>query len=57
MYDKGTQFGLKQAAHGVTENILVSLPLTTRYEYNFKPKPNSAEAKMQEVVEKAKDWI
>ncbi len=37
IHDSGTLFGLK--TNGRTESILMSLPPTVRFEYNFEPQP------------------
>ncbi|MFI5205169.1 MAG: oxygen-dependent coproporphyrinogen oxidase [Flavobacteriales bacterium] len=41
VYDRGTRFGLLTG--GRTESILMSLPETARWEYNFHPEKNSPE--------------
>ncbi|KAI0244341.1 hypothetical protein L0F63_004300, partial [Massospora cicadina] len=47
IYDRGTQFGLK--VPGIcAENILVSLPLTARWEFDYSPEPDTPEAKSLE---------
>ena len=55
VYDRGTTFGLKTNAR--TESVLMSLPLTTRWEYNHNPEPDSEEARMIEVLQTPRDWI
>jgi len=42
LYDRGTRFGLETG--GRTESILMSLPATANWEYDFKPLPDSPEA-------------
>jgi len=54
--DRGTKFGL-QTPGSRTESILMSMPLTARWEYNYKPKPGSREELMQEVRRKPRDWV
>ncbi|KAA8537143.1 hypothetical protein F0562_029631 [Nyssa sinensis] len=44
VYDRGTTFGLKTG--GRIESILVSLPLTARWEYDHRPKEGSEEWKL-----------
>ena len=55
VYDRGTTFGLKTNAR--TESVLMSLPLTTRWEYNHIPEPDSEEARMLEVLQTPRDWV
>lgn len=59
MYDRGTKFGLqmpKTAAIRV-EQILMSLPLTARYEYCHTPEPNSPEANTLKILAKPVEWV
>lgn len=55
IHDRGTLFGLKTG--GRTESILMSLPPTVRFEYNYQPQPGSEEDKLLQVCLKPKDWI
>ena len=55
LHDKGTTFGLK--TNGRTESILMSLPPTVRFEYNYKPEPGSEEDKLLQVCLEPKEWI
>lgn len=55
VHDRGTLFGLK--TNGRTESILMSLPPTARFEYNFQPIPGSDEDKLLQVCLHPKDWI
>ncbi|KAJ3186236.1 Coproporphyrinogen-III oxidase [Gaertneriomyces sp. JEL0708] len=56
VHDRGTKFGL--ATPGVRiESVLMSLPLTARWEYRHEPSPNSAEAKLLEVLKNPKEWL
>jgi coproporphyrinogen III oxidase len=55
VHDRGTIFGLK--TNGRTESILMSLPPTVRFEYNYQPKPGSEEDKLLRVCRQPKDWI
>ncbi|HET7116829.1 MAG TPA: oxygen-dependent coproporphyrinogen oxidase [Hanamia sp.] len=55
IHDRGTLFGLK--TNGRTESILMSLPPTVRFEYNYQPKPESEEDKLLQVCLRPKDWM
>ncbi|MEO6404827.1 MAG: oxygen-dependent coproporphyrinogen oxidase [Ferruginibacter sp.] len=55
LHDKGTIFGLK--TNGRTESILMSLPATVRWEYDYKPEIGSEEEKLLEIYLVPKDWI
>ncbi|TYJ27738.1 hypothetical protein E1A91_A07G209300v1 [Gossypium mustelinum] len=55
VYDRGTTFGLKTG--GRIESILVSLPLTARWEYDHKPEEGSEEWKLLDACMNPKDWI
>src|SRR5580698_10929653 len=55
IHDKGTLFGLK--TNGRTESILMSLPPTVRFEYNYQPEPGSEEAKLLQVCLQPKEWV
>ncbi len=54
IHDRGTLFGLK--TNGRTESILMSLPPTVRFEYNYQPLPGSEEEKLQQVCLEPKEW-
>ena len=55
VHDRGTLFGLK--TNGRTESILMSLPPTVRFEYDYKPKPGSEEDKLLEACLHPRDWV
>ncbi|MGN6604507.1 MAG: oxygen-dependent coproporphyrinogen oxidase [Ginsengibacter sp.] len=55
VHDRGTLFGLK--TNGRTESILMSLPPTVRFEYNYQPSPGSEEEKLQEVCLRPQEWV
>jgi coproporphyrinogen III oxidase len=54
VHDRGTLFGLK--TNGRTESILMSLPPTVRFEYNYQPAPNSEEEKLLQVCLQPRNW-
>jgi len=55
IHDRGTLFGLK--TNGRTESILMSLPPTVRFEYNYGPEKNSEEEKLLDVCLNPKEWV
>jgi len=55
VHDRGTLFGLK--TNGRTESILMSLPPTVRFDYNYQPQFGTEEYKIQEVCLHPKDWL
>ncbi|CAH0484608.1 unnamed protein product [Peronospora farinosa] len=56
MYDRGTKFGLLTPGSRV-ESILISLPLTARWEYMHQPASGSWEEKTIEVLKNPVDWL
>ncbi len=54
VHDRGTLFGLK--TNGRTESILMSLPPTVRFEYNYQPAAGSAEEKLLQVCLHPAEW-
>jgi coproporphyrinogen III oxidase len=55
VHDRGTLFGLK--TNGRIESILMSLPPTVRFEYNYQPKENSEEERLLQVCLHPKEWV
>lgn len=55
LHDRGTLFGIK--TNGRTESILMSLPPTVRFDYNYQPVAGSEEEKLLNVLRQPKDWI
>ena len=55
VHDKGTIFGLK--TNGRIESILMSLPPTVRFDYNYQPAAGSEEDKLLQVCLHPVDWI
>lgn len=55
VHDRGTLFGLK--TNGRIESILMSLPPTVQWKYNYYPKKGTPEANLLEVLEQPKDWV
>ncbi|XP_056183795.1 oxygen-dependent coproporphyrinogen-III oxidase, mitochondrial [Falco biarmicus] len=56
VYDRGTKFGLLTPGSRI-ESILMSLPLTARWEYMHSPPQSSKEAEILEVLRNPKDWV
>lgn len=54
VYDRGTVFGLKTG--GRIESILMSLPLTARWEYDHHPVPGSWEDKSLQAMINPREW-
>ncbi|PVU93115.1 hypothetical protein BB561_003454 [Smittium simulii] len=53
--DRGTKFGLHTKG-GRTESILMSLPLTARWEYKHSIPLNSSEQKLLDVLKTSREW-
>ncbi|XP_068599854.1 oxygen-dependent coproporphyrinogen-III oxidase, mitochondrial [Brachionichthys hirsutus] len=56
VYDRGVKFGLATPGSRI-ESILMSLPLTARWEYMHEPTKGSREAEMLEVLRSPKEWV
>uniref|UniRef100_J3M1A5 Oxygen-dependent coproporphyrinogen-III oxidase, chloroplastic n=2 Tax=Oryza brachyantha TaxID=4533 RepID=J3M1A5_ORYBR len=55
VYDRGTTFGLKTG--GRIESILVSLPLTARWQYDHAPEEGTEEWKLLDACINPKEWL
>ena len=55
VHDRGTIFGLK--TNGRTESILMSLPSTVRFDYNYQPAEGSEEASLLYACRYPRNWI
>lgn len=55
IHDRGTLFGLK--TNGRIESILMSLPPTVRWDYDFHPEPESQEEKLLDVLKSPREWV
>lgn len=55
IHDRGTLFGLK--TNGRTESILMSLPPTVRFVYNYEPKPGSLEDQLLQACKYPREWV
>ena len=56
VHDRGTSFGLNTPGARV-ESILMSLPLTARWQYMHTPEQGSREERLLEVLRKPKEWV
>ncbi|XP_049577853.1 oxygen-dependent coproporphyrinogen-III oxidase, mitochondrial [Syngnathus scovelli] len=56
VYDRGVKFGLATPGSRI-ESILMSLPLTARWEYMHEPAVGTREAEMLEVLRNPKEWL
>ncbi|XP_061739053.1 oxygen-dependent coproporphyrinogen-III oxidase, mitochondrial [Nerophis ophidion] len=56
VYDRGVKFGLATPGSRI-ESILMSLPLTARWEYMHEPDLGTPEANMLQVLRNPKDWV
>ena len=55
IHDRGTIFGLK--TNGRIESILMSLPPTVRFEYNYLPKEGTPESDLLDACLHPREWI
>jgi coproporphyrinogen III oxidase len=55
VHDRGTLFGLK--TNGRIESILMSLPPTVRFDYDYKPEPGSEEEKLLQSCLQPINWV
>ena len=55
IHDRGTLFGLQ--SQGRTESILISLPPQVSWRYDWRPQPESEEARLYEEFLKVRDWV
>jgi coproporphyrinogen III oxidase len=55
VYDAGTKFGLE--TNGRIESILMSLPPTAKWVYNFQAEPGSEEEKTLSLLKKGINWV
>uniref|UniRef100_H2ZGQ2 Oxygen-dependent coproporphyrinogen-III oxidase, mitochondrial n=1 Tax=Ciona savignyi TaxID=51511 RepID=H2ZGQ2_CIOSA len=56
IYDRGTKFGFQTPGARI-ESILMSLPLTARWQYMHTPKLGSMENQLLDVLKSPRDWV
>ena len=56
IHDRGTKFGLATPS-ARTESILMSLPLTARWEYMHSPEKGSREEELVKVLKAPRSWV
>ena len=55
VHDRGTIFGLK--TNGRIESILMSLPPTVRFDYDYQPQPGSEEDNLLQACLHPREWL
>ncbi len=55
IHDRGTLFGLQ--SHGRTESILMSLPPTACWQYDWRPSPGTPEETLYKDFLRPRDWL
>jgi coproporphyrinogen III oxidase len=55
IFDRGTSFGLQSG--GRTESILLSMPPSAHWRYNWQPEPGTPEARLYSDFLVARDWL
>lgn len=55
IHDRGTLFGLK--TNGRTESILMSLPPTARFDYDYQPLTGSEESRLLDACLHPRQWV
>jgi len=55
LFDRGTKFGI--VSNGRTESILLSMPPSATWKYNYVPDAGSEEEQTIERLKKHVDWI
>jgi coproporphyrinogen III oxidase len=56
VHDRGTAFGLSTPGARI-ESILMSLPLTARWQYQHEPEKDSREERLLNVLKKPVEWV
>ena len=56
IYDRGTKFGLMTPGARY-ESILMSLPLTAKWEYDHQVAPDTKESALLEILKNPKEWV
>jgi len=57
VYDRGTKFGLNTPQNARIESVLMSMPLTARWEYMHQVEEGSEESKLEKVLRSPISWI
>jgi coproporphyrinogen III oxidase len=55
IYDRGTRYGLQSGRR--IESVLASMPPLVAWRYDWKPTPDSPEARLTEHFLRARDWL